>query len=72
MHMAIIVPMAYSIIDKISYPSIIFFILYKKGASMPPTIVLSAWIINHILRICPVLLRCELTGYISPCGLCVT
>ncbi len=29
-------------------------------------------IINHILRICPVLLRYELTGYTLTCGLCVT
>ena len=61
----------YFIINKKLMSCNIFF-LRKGGAFGCPPRFHSVMIINHTLRICPVLLRCELTGCILPYGLCVT
>lgn len=67
--MVIITHIVYLMISKILMCCSI--VMCKKGRFVrPPS--LFVVIINHILRICPVLLRYELTGYILPYGLCVT
>jgi len=45
---------------------------YKNKGACAPRYIYSRVNLYHILPICPVLLQCELTGYILPYGLCVT